>query len=114
MDSSERREMSVTQERGLSEETPGFDKGRKEGNDSKQSESVQNKCADQSDTLSSSFDELKKSASFKNVEQTTLLTSPQPLTSVLRSCQQACTIIAIQNWVIICVQTRRVINGVRY
>ena len=102
MESSERREMSLTQERRESEETQGFDRGIKEGNDSRQSESFRNKCADQSETLSSNFGELKKTANCKNVEQTTRFTSPQPLTSVLRSCQQACANIATKNYVIIC------------
>ena len=115
---SNKKEMSVTKVRKeTTEEQQGFDRSIKESNFSRHSESFQNKCADESETLSSNL-ELKKTRSnnleqtnprknlqqmnpsknleqpnpSKNLEQTTHFTAPQPLPSVLRSCQQACSI----------------------
>ena len=97
MESSE-TEMSLTQERRTSEEGQGFDRSVQEGNNSKQSKGFHNKRDGQSDTLSSNLEQKKtssnnldKTTSSNNLEQTTLFTSPHPLTSVLQSCQQACT-----------------------
>ena len=128
MDSSE-KEMSLTKERRTSEEKLGFERSIQEGNKSKQSKGFHNK----SDTLSSNLEEKKTVSnhleqkttsnnigpmtSSNNLEQTTLFTSPRPLTSVLQSCQQACTTCHAmhvasygQNCVIFCSVSRRVIN----
>ena len=98
MNSWKRRETS--EERRLNEEK--HDEGIKENNDSKQSEFFQSKSAYQSETLSSNLEEMKNldQKSCKNVEQTTLFTSTQPLTSVLRSCLQACTNIST-HWIFV-------------
>ena len=94
MDSSEKEMSSLTQERERGEEKLGFERSIQEGNKSKQSKGFHNK----SDTLSSNLEEkktvsnnLKQKTVSNDLEQTTLFTSPQPLTSLLQSCQQACT-----------------------
>ena len=115
-------EMSLTKERRASEEKLGFDRNIQEGNKSKQSKGFHNKC-DQSDTLSSNIEEkktvsnnLEQKTVSNDLEQTTLFTSPQPLTSLLQSCQQACTtchamhVASYRHHVIICSVSRRVIN----